>query len=74
MKTKLIKWTVADAKRAEKMGWRLTIYSIVRHGDRFKSDAKAVEWVVGNIQFFGIGSLDQNTCLKAVMLCCGGGR
>jgi hypothetical protein len=48
------KWSKADAKRAERMGWHFWAdYGvhrratwITRHGTTFRTDAEAVEWVV----------------------------
>lgn len=85
--SKKIKWTNADAKRAEKMGWQLVEHT---HGcligawmpSPFKTDYEAVEWVVnamvGNDWILGpslkLNESDWVTCKKALLLCAGGGR
>jgi hypothetical protein len=72
------KWTKADARRAEKMGWRLftdawreTIW-IERHGDRFKSNDEAIEQVCNWHRLGPSVTLDEDefdTIDKAARLC-----
>lgn len=80
------KWTRADAKRAEKMGWKLRLGLeepyIQRHGDRFKSDDEAINAVINQVMVASarLGAwvedveLDAktNTCIKALFLCAKG--
>lgn len=84
-------WTKSDAKRSEKMGWKLgyqeawcasrgintgdKFHRILRHGDRFKSDDEAIEWVVDSVSRGCMGSCgiaEWDTCRKALFLCAKG--
>lgn len=80
-----LKWTNADAKRAEKMDWAFTGNRIIaQYGGRFfanqkwenkqQADAMAVVWVVNANLFFHETSTAYKTCRKAVLLCCLGGE
>lgn len=79
------RWTKADAKRAEKMGWGLREQSfetgeadthwIERLGDRFKSDDEAIEEVIAIVEHEMHcleNRLIQITCRKALHLCAKG--
>lgn len=82
------KWTKADDKRAEKMGWilchrgtrvpwaKIPVQPMTIHalGDRFKSDDEAIAWV--NEKKMSEAdktlSMDGFTCRKALHLCAKG--
>jgi hypothetical protein len=77
------KWTKADAKRAEKMGWVLNdatpcMVHVSKHGDRFKSNDEAIAWVVSTVECNAIMAVDSEdlkgikTCRKALFLCAKG--
>jgi hypothetical protein len=72
------KWTRADAKRAEKMGWVLNdatlgMVHISKHGDRFKSDDEAIEFVMRGYQESlcskPLSIAEWDVCRKAIRLC-----
>lgn len=84
-----MKWTNADAKRAEKMGWWLEVWT-PRASDGepftyyrvqpiqespFKSDSEAAEWVLESSRpsWAVDESADNKTCRKAVLICMTGG-
>jgi hypothetical protein len=82
---KPIKWTKADAKRAEKMGWKLTspqtpcvngeqswrVYHIRKHT---KTDCEARSMVLYRLTRYSEdrSGPEWKTCLKAILLCMGG--
>ena len=81
---KPIKWTKADAKRAEKMGFELRVPGAFNHpsdyrifstfGGPIKNNYYARQWVLRRMRFFGVEPSDQDykTMKKAILLCMGG--
>lgn len=84
------KWNKADSVGAARMGWRLVrtpgfqcgpdLARIERHGDRFKSDDEAIEWVMHcfatasdwTVSDRSAWDENQQTCRKALFLCARG--
>lgn len=81
---KPLHWTKADAKGAEKMGFRIgtdMFYGeafcwIKLDGARFKSDDEAIQFVfeTSDSCYGGPACADVKTCRKAVLLCMGAKR
>ena len=78
---KTLHWTTADAKRAEKMGWRIDwCHSCISREIKvaetspFNSDDEAIEWVMSEADTGYLGGnvcQEVKTCRKAIALCCG---
>lgn len=73
-----LKWTKADEKRADKMGWELKCGDIWARGGRFTTSKEAAKWVVnstvGTLYYKNpeaISESDWATCRKAILICCG---
>ncbi len=82
-----LKWTKADAKRAENIGFSLIetddALNCATHFEigfcpngLFKSDHEAAEWVMfqGFSGRLSYASIKERTCYKAILLCCLGGQ